>query len=128
MDVPGALGAQCTAALILLLRFTKLLAVAVLFTGTVGAVLARDPRDRRFCAYALAGPGFGASWALGFGLAAAMELPLLSTWILGAMVLSFFSLQVVLFAVGKEGRRTPLVASLAIAPLVATVALMVCKP
>jgi hypothetical protein len=113
---------------ILLLRFFKVLAVALLFAGTTGAVLARDLRDRRLCAYALAGPGFGAAWGCGFGLAAAMELPLLSTWVVGAMVLSFFSLQVVLFAVGKEGRRTPLVASLALAPLIATVALMVWKP
>ncbi|MGH7435179.1 MAG: hypothetical protein ACRENE_05865 [Polyangiaceae bacterium] len=112
----------------LLLHFAKILAVAVLFAGTLGAFVARDLRDRRLFAFALAGPGFGASWACGFGLAAAMEVPLLSTWILGGLVLSFFSLQVVLFAVGKEGRRTPLVATLAIAPLVGTVALMVWKP
>jgi hypothetical protein len=112
----------------LLLHFVKILAVAVLFAGTVGAVLARDLGDRRRFAYALAGPGFGATWARGFGLAAALEVSLLSTWVLGAMVLSFVSLQVVLFAVGKEGRRTTLVASLAIAPLVGAVALMVWKP
>jgi hypothetical protein len=112
----------------LLLHFLKILAVVVLFAGTVGAFLARDLGDRRRFAFALAGPGFGATWACGFGLAAALEVPLLSTWILGAMVLSFVSLQVVLFAVGKEGRRTPLVASLAIASLVGSVALMVWKP
>lgn len=112
----------------LLLHFVKILAVAVLFAGTVGAFLPRDLGDRRRFAFALAGPGFGATWACGFGLAAALEVPLLSTWILGAMVLSFVSLQVVLFAVGKEGRRTPLVATLAIAPLVGSVALMVWKP
>jgi hypothetical protein len=111
-----------------LLRFAKVLAVATLFTGTVGAFLARDLRDRRLFAYGLAGPGFGMAWAFGFGLAAAMEISLLSSWILGALVLSFFSLQVVLFAVGKEGRRSPIVASLAIAPLVATVGLMIWKP
>ena len=112
----------------LLLHFVNILAVAVLFAGTVGAFLARDLRDRQLFAYALAGPGFGATWACGFGLAVALEVPLLSAWILGAMVLSFFSLQVVLFAVGKEGRRTAVVASLAIAPLIGAVALMVWKP
>ncbi len=111
-----------------LLRFAKILAVATLFAGTVGALLPRDLRDRRVAAYALAGPGFGLTWACGFGLTASMEVPLLSTWILGAMVLSFFSLQVVLYAVGKEGRRSPVVAALALAPLVGAVALMIWKP
>ena len=115
-------------AVVLLLHFAKILSVAVLFAGTLGAVAARDPRDRRICAYALAGPGFGLSWGCGFGLAASMDLPLLSTWILGGMALSFLSLQVVLYAAGKEDRRNAVVASLAIAPLVGTVALMVWKP
>jgi hypothetical protein len=114
--------------LILLLRFAKVLAVATLFTGTAGALVARDLRDRRRFAYALAGPGFAATWACGFGLAAATEVSIASTWIVGAIVLSLFSLQAVLYAAGKEGRRTPLVAILALAPLVATVALMVWKP
>jgi hypothetical protein len=113
---------------LLLLRFAKVLAVALLFAGTVGAVLARDLRDRRVFAYALAGPGFGLAWACGFGLAAEMEMTIVSTWAIGAMALSLFSLQVVLYAVGKEGRRGPVVAALALAPLVATVALMVWKP
>jgi hypothetical protein len=113
---------------IALLRFAKLLAVATLFTGTLGAIVARDLRDRRLFAYALAGPGFGAAWACGFGLVASMEVPFLSTWILGGMALSFSSLQVVLYSVGKEGRRTPLVGVLAMGPLVGTMALMVWKP
>lgn len=114
--------------MLLLLHFLKLIAVAALFCGTVGALLPRELRDRRLFAYALAGPGFGASWACGFALAAFDEVPLLSTWILGAMALSVFSLQVVLFAVGKDGRRGPWTAVLALAPLVATVALMVWRP
>ena len=67
-------------------------------------------------------------WACGFGLALAEDLSLLAAWALGAMALSLFSLQVVLYAVGKDGRRTPTVAVLAVAPLVATVALMVWRP
>ena len=114
--------------LLLLLRLLKVLSVATLFTGTVGAVFARDLADRRRFAYAVAGPGFGLTWACGFGLAAMMEITIASLWIVGAIVLSLFSLQVVLYAVGKEGRRTPVVAVLAIAPLVATAALMVFKP
>jgi hypothetical protein len=113
---------------LLLLRFIKVLAVAALFSGTVGALVARDLADRRRFAYAVAGPGFGLTWACGFGLAAYEEIPILSTWILGALALSLLSLQVVLYAVGKEGRRTPLTAAMALLPLVATVALMVWRP
>jgi hypothetical protein len=113
---------------LLLLKFVKVLAVAALFAGTVGALLPRDLGDRRRAAYALAGPGFGVTWLCGFGLAAFEEVPILSGWILGAMALSLLSLQVVLYAVGKDGRRTPATALLAVLPLAATVALMVWRP
>jgi hypothetical protein len=115
-------------AVVPLLHFAKLVAVAALFTGTVGAVLPRDLADRRLFAYALAGPGFGLTWLCGFGLAAALEVTIATVWIVGAIVLSLFSLQVVLYAVGKEGRRSPTVAALAVGPLVACVALMVWRP
>lgn len=114
--------------LVPLLRFIKLLAVAGLFTGSVGALVPRDLRDRQIFAYAIAGPSFGVAWACGFGLVAQEDVPLLQTWILGAIALSLFSLQAVLFAVGKEGRRGPGVTIAILAPLVATVALMVWKP
>lgn len=114
--------------MILLLRFLKLLAVAGLFTGSVGAVLARDLRDRRVFAYAVAGPSFGAAWGCGFGLVAQEDVALLQPWILGGIALSFFSLQAVLFAVGKDGRRGVGTAIAILAPLVATVALMVWQP
>ena len=111
-----------------LLKIVKLLGVATLFAGTIGSVVARDMTDRRRFAYALAGPGFGVTWACGIGMAALEEVSLLSTFILLSMVLSLASLQVVLYSVGKEGRRTPLVAVLAVAPLAIVVALMVVKP
>ncbi len=114
--------------LILLLRFVKILAVAGLFTGSVGAVVPRDLADRRLFAYAIAGPSFGITWACGFGLVAQEDVPLLQGWILGGIALSFFSLQAVLFAVGKDGRRGPGTAIAILAPLVATVALMVWRP
>jgi hypothetical protein len=110
------------------LHFAKLLAVTALVTGSVGAVLARDLDDRRRFAFALAAPGFGASWLLGFLLAWTVPFSLMSTWILGALALSFFSLQVVLYAVGKDGRRTPITAALIVVPLVSTIGLMVFKP
>jgi hypothetical protein len=114
--------------LYLWLHFAKVLAVAALVTGSVGCVLARDLGDRRRFAFGLAAPGFGASWLLGFLLAWTAPFSLMSTWILVGIPLSFFSLQAVLYAVGKEGRRTPLTAALILAPLVATIGLMVFKP
>ncbi len=111
-----------------LLKFVKLLAVASLFAGTIGALLPRDLGDRRRFAYALAGPGFGVTWGCGFGLAGYEEIPILSTWILGSLALSLLSLQVVLYAVGTDGRRTAGTAVMALLPLVGTVALMVWKP
>ncbi len=110
------------------LRFLKLLAVAGVFTGSVGALVPRDLADRRRFAYAIAGPSYGLAWLCGFCLVAQEELPFLQSWILGGLALSFFSLQAVLFAVGKEGRRGPGVALAILAPLVATVALMVWRP
>jgi hypothetical protein len=110
------------------LRVLKVLAVASLFSGTLGAVLPRHFGDRQFFAYALAGPGFGLAWICGFALAALEEIPVVSTWVIGAMILSLASLQVVLYAVGKDGRRSPVVTVLAILPLVLTVVLMVYRP
>jgi hypothetical protein len=111
-----------------LLRFLKVLAVAACFAGALGALLPRDLRDRRISAYAVAGPGFGAAWACGFGLAGVTQASLMQWWVWASIALSLFSLQVVLFAVGKDGRRSPGVAALALAPLVVTVGLMVWRP
>jgi hypothetical protein len=111
-----------------LLRFLKVLSVAAVFAGTIGAFLPTSLRDRRVFGYGLAGPGFGAAWVCGFGLASVTRTSLLEWWVLSSFALSLFSLQVVLFAVGKDGRRRPGVAVLALLPLVATVALMVWRP
>lgn len=111
-----------------LLRFAKVLAVAALFTGSIGAVFARDLADRRRFAYWFAGPGFGASWAAGFALAAVTQVSLLSAWILVAFALSLFALNMVLYAVGSEGRRGTVTALLVVLPLIATVGLMVWRP
>jgi hypothetical protein len=121
-------GVDAVIALVPLLRVIKLLAVGALFAGTLGAFVSRDLHDRRVFAYALAGPGFGLSWITGFALGGIEELELLATWVIAAMACSLFSLQVVLYAVGKEGRRSVVAAAMALVPLVATVALMVYRP
>ncbi len=110
------------------LRLVKLLGVSALAAGTIGAFLPRGYDDRQRAAYGLAGPGFGVCWIAGFLMAWAQARSLLSAWILSAMVLSVFSLNVVLWGVGKDGRRGPRAAALAIGTLVATIALMALRP
>ncbi len=110
------------------LRLVKLLAVGALCAGTVGAFLPRALEDRQRAAYALAGPGFGLSWACGFVMVWAQQRSLLSAWLLGATVTSLFSLNVVLWSVGKDGRRGPIAAALGIGSLALTLALMVLRP
>ena len=53
---------------------------------------------------------------------------LLAPWIVGAAAASILSINVVLWAVGKDGRRGPRGAALALALLALCVALMVWKP
>lgn len=114
--------------LLLVLRFVKLLAVFASFAGAIGAFLPEDLVARRRAVFWLGAPGIGAAWAFGFFIAAEQGVSLMQGYLLAAMALSFFSLQVLLWTVAKENRRTGLAATLALAPLVATVALMVFRP
>ena len=114
--------------MLLTLRFLKLLAVAATLAGAAGAFLPAAHADRRRAALALFAPGLGATWTLGFLLAQLEDVSLFSTWVVAAMALSFASLQVILFSVARDGRRTSVTATLALAPLVATIALMVWRP
>ena len=114
--------------LLLVLRLVKLLAVGAAFAGTVGAFLPEDLVARRRAVFWLGAPGIGAAWAFGFFIAAEQGVSLLQGYLIGAMVLSFFTLQVLLWTVAKEGRRTGIAAALALVPLCATVALMVFRP
>lgn len=108
-----------------LLKILKMLGVAALFAGSIGAVFPRALDDRRRFAYLIAGPGFGVTWLAGFGLAFMQGLSLVSWWVLAAIALSLFAIQVVLYSVGVEGRRNGLVAALILVPLAGCVAVMV---
>lgn len=114
--------------LYLFLKLAKLLAVSVLFTGTIGTFLPRELAERRRFAYFLAGPGFGATWVVGFALLVERSASFLSTWVLASLALSFFSLNVVLWSAGAAGRRGPVAAALALGSLVAIAALMIWRP
>jgi hypothetical protein len=110
------------------LEITKLLSVAALFSGTLGAFLPESLADRQRAAYWLAGPGFGATWIAGFVLAWARSVSTLSWWIVLSMALSIVSINAVLYATAKDGRRSGTTALVAIVPLVLCVILMVLRP
>ena len=114
--------------LLLWIKFAKLLAVMLYLAGSVGTAAARAHDDRQRFAYALAGPGFGLTWLLGFVLAGVMGVSYSASWILGALGLSFVSLQATLYVAGQDGRRTAASAAMILAPLVVCVWLMVFKP
>jgi hypothetical protein len=114
--------------LMLVLRFVKLAAVLALAAGTLGAFVPVSLEDRQRFAYSIAGPGFGVTWVLGFVMAYGAGVSLLATWILGAGACSMISINVVLWAVGKEGRRSARAGAIASALLLVALALMVWKP
>jgi hypothetical protein len=110
------------------LRLVKHLAAMALMAGVVGAFLPRALEDRRRAAYWVAGPAWGVAVAVGFLLTSVRGTSLLSGWVLAALVLAIVDIQIVLFAVGKDGRNTPTTAALAIGTLVAITALMIYQP
>ncbi len=114
--------------LIAALRLLKILSAMALAAGTIGAFLPEALADRQRAAYVVAGPGWGLSVALGFVLTWVRGISLLSGWVLAAMVLAIVQIQVVLFAVGTDGRRRAGPASLAIGLLIAIVTLMIYQP
>lgn len=110
------------------LRLLKILAAMGLAAGIVGAFLPASLEDRQRAAYFVAGPSWGMSMACGFILTWVRGISLLSGWVLASMVLSIFLINVVLFAVGVEGRRNKITSGLALGTLVAIVVLMVYQP
>ena len=114
--------------LLLAIKALKMLAVLALFAGTVIAIAPGPLARRRVAAFAVAGPAFGLTWALGLVLTGVAQYSYLSPWILGALLSSFVALQVVLWAAGREGRDGWGALSLALGLHVATVALMVFRP
>lgn len=110
-----------------LLKLLKVLGVAALFAGSIGAVLPKSLEDRRVSAYFVAGPAFGTTWFAGFMLAMMQGISVDTWWVITAIVLSLFSIQVVLFSVGVEGRRSRKTAALIVTPLVGCVAVMILR-
>lgn len=114
--------------LLLVLRFLKLLGVLALAAGTIGAFLPRALEDRQRFAYLVAGPAFGVVWIAGWAMAFGGGVSLLAAWIVGAATASLLSINVVLWGVGREGRRSAGAATLACVLLAVSLAFMVWKP
>ena len=95
-----------------LLRFAKLLSVALLFAGSLGATMGDTLAARRRMALFVAAPSLLATWGLGIALASNLDETLLSTWVLASIALSLVAINVVLFAVAKEGRNQPILAAI----------------
>ncbi|UJR81064.1 hypothetical protein [Sandaracinus amylolyticus] len=114
--------------LLLVLRFVKLIAVAALAAGTIGAFVPTPLEDRQRFAYLIAGPGFGGVWIAGWAMAFGGGVSLVAPWIVGAATASLVSINVVLWAVGKEGRRSPRAGAIACGLLAVCLAFMIWKP
>ncbi len=109
--------------LMLWLRTAKMLGVALLFAG-VGMAMIPEGRKKALPTF---GVGFLLTWALGFVLLYLRNHSFLETWIWLSMLLSFVSLQGVLYLCGKESRGGPASYTVAILPLVLVVMLMTLK-
>jgi len=109
-------------------RLVKFIALLLVGAGWIGAFAPPDLATRQRAVYLLATPGLLLSWLAGFGLARQLDVSLGERWISASMLIALASYQVVVWAVEREGRRSPLLAALALGGLVAVVALMVVRP
>ncbi len=114
---------------VLYIRLLKLLAVAVYVTGALGVTIASEKKTQRRFAFALAGPGFGLTWLVGFFLIALRHERVMATWVMGSMAASLVTINVVIYlAAGSEDRRGALSIGLIAVTLLSTFALMVFRP
>ena len=111
------------------LRFFKLLSAFAFVAGTIGAIVpgVGYAMRKRFV-FAIAAPGFGATWALGFILVSLAGHSVLAPWVLLSLVTSMVVLQVLLYLAGREDRGGIKSRGIALFCLVATLALMVWRP
>lgn len=119
---------MATTSLLLWVRFAKLVSVLLLAAGTIGASFIEPLETRRRFAYGLAGPGLGLTWTFGFLLAYLTGRPLVSSFVVSALVLSVVGLHGTLYLAGREERRTKLAVATAVLPLVLTTWIMVFRP
>ena len=111
------------------LRFFKLLSAFAFVAGSLGALVpGLDHAMRKRFVFAIAAPGFGATWALGFILVSLSGHSVMAPWVILSLVTSMVVLQVLLYLAGREGRGGPKSRGIALFCLIATIALMVWRP
>ena len=88
-------------------RIIKLLAVAALAAGSLGAGFAAEQRDRLAAAFWVATPAFLVTWIAGFAMAKAGGHSLGAPWIALAMATSLMGFHHAILACRKSGRRAP---------------------
>lgn len=113
---------------IVLIRFAKLVFVGLFFAGSVGSVIVENQQERKRFTFYLAAPSLAITWLLGFVLVGFLQLPILSLWVIGSLILSMLALQVALYVSMGENRGGTLSLLLVLVSLVGTVALMVFRP
>lgn len=114
--------------LVLWLRFLKLIGTMCFAAGVLSAMFPMAHPTRARLIYVLGGAGFLISWAAGFIYAPLIGYPLTQSWVLGSMVSSVFTLNVLLYLAGKAERYGVKPCVLATAGFLVTVALMVWRP
>ncbi|WP_394834861.1 hypothetical protein LVJ94_51025 [Pendulispora rubella] len=108
----------------LFLKFAGVLAYA---GGLAGAFLASEMPARKRAVHAIASPGLVLTWVAGSIMASQLGVRMTELWILGGLLLSFFSLLGLIYSVSRD-RRTPAAFSVVALPLLTVLALMVFRP
>jgi hypothetical protein len=112
----------------LLLRFAKLVAVAIFVTGCLGACFAAGRNERARFGHRWAGAGLTGTWLFGVILLVATHRPLAAPWVVAAAVMSFLAQGIAAVVASREEQARPAERAAMIALLLVALALMVWKP
>lgn len=113
---------------LLAFRLLKHVGSALFVAGVLGALLPERLVDRQRATYWVATPGLLLSWTAGYGLVRETGVSLGATWISVSMLLSLGVLQLAVWSVERDGRRSVWSGVLAAAGILAILALMVWRP
>lgn len=105
----------------------KFLGVMGFSGGLVAAFVSSDPEARKRAAHRIASPCLLVTWACGFTLAGLAHWPASELWLVGGLALSLIANAVLVICVTR-GLRGAGAFFATVAPVAATVALMVFKP
>jgi hypothetical protein len=110
--------------LFLIVKFAGVIAYAA---GFAGCFLCDADPGRKRAVHTVASPALVLIWVSGYGACVQADIALTEIWILGSIVLSLFSLMALIHSASR-GTRGWRAISLAGAPLLAVIVLMVLRP